>query len=214
MNKLIKNKWMLVAYGLLLLIGGVLTAVFAIVNTSIVVRVMSLALATSLFIIGLMNIVAALIAHTSEFFTGALVFGSVAIAMGVVFCVDQLILGTFLLYFLGAMFLSLGAVLVVKAILAIKYKLKGGWVFCYCLSAAIIIALGVLILVFQHKAEMVLYTVVGIALAIMGLVETWLGLKILTKKKLEEEEKAKKEEEGEEPEEEKPAEEKKEKKKK
>ena len=189
MNKLVKNKWMIVVYGILLLIGGVLTMVFAITDVGVINKVLSISLAVALFIVGLLNIITALINKTSEFFTPSLLLGSMAIAMGVVFLINTLILGEFILYFVGALALAMGAVSIVKTVLFIKFKQKGSWIAFYIILAAVCIALGVLIFIYQHRAEQVLYCVVGGVLVLTGVVEIVYGIKAMNKDAKKDEEK-------------------------
>ena len=187
MNKLVKNKWMIVVYGILLLVGGVLTMVFAITNVGVINRVLSISLAIALFIVGLLNILTALVHKTSEFFTPSLLLGSMAIAMGVVFLINQYLLGFFILYFIAALALAMGAVSIVKFILFAKFKQKGSWIAFYVVLAAVCITLGILIFIYQHRAEQVLYCVVGAVLLLTGVVEVIYGIKAMNKEAKKEE---------------------------
>ena len=189
MNKLIKNKWMIIVYGILLLVGGILTMVFAITNVGVINKVLSITLAIALFVVGLLNIVTALISKTSEFFTPSLLLGSMAIAMGIVFLINQYLLGVFILYFIGALALAMAAVAIVKFILFIKFKQKGSWIAFYAVLAILAITLGVLIFVYQHRAEQVLYCVVGAVLLLTGIAEVVYGLKVMNKDSKKEENK-------------------------
>ena len=71
--RVIKNyKWMPIVYGVLLMVVGILTMIFAISDSNIVDQVISISLAGGLFLIGLLNIALSLIAHSHEFFTSSI----------------------------------------------------------------------------------------------------------------------------------------------
>ena len=186
-----KQKWMLVVYSVLLIALGVATFILALVDMNAVVTITSIVIAVALFIIGLMHIVTALVAYTEEFFKGELVVGSVAIALGVVLCVYPTMIGAFLPIFLGTLFLALAVVMIVKGIIAIKYKYKGSWIAFYFIVAAVAIALGVLSLIFRNESTQVMYASVGAVLFLAGVVELIFAIKLLAEKKEKSEEPAK-----------------------
>ena len=171
MNKLQKSKWLAIIYGALLVMVGALTLAFAIVNTDVVDKVISISLAVGLFIIGLLNIGSSLIAHTDEFFTVSLLLGSLAIAFGVVLLVDVYLIGSFIVYLLATLLIALGAVCLVKGTLFIIFKQKLIWVIIHFVFATAAITLGVLVLCFRNESKMILYAFIGTAIILAGLVE-------------------------------------------
>ena len=90
----------------------------------------------------------------------------------------------FLIKFVAVLAIALGVVLIVKAILAIVYKYKGGWIFFYFLFATIFITFGILILVFEKRSEtqIAIYASTGSFILILGIFLLVAGIKVLTKK--------------------------------
>ena len=122
MKKFLEKKWLTLAYGFLLIAVGVLTVVYAIINPDVVTKVLSISIAVSLFLIGSANIALALVAHTSDFFNSTLLTGSAAIAVGVLFCINTLLIGEFIAYLLGVFFIAFAVVALIKFVLFIVYK--------------------------------------------------------------------------------------------
>lgn len=175
-----KTKWMLVVYGITLMFVGVLTTVFALVNPGVINNVISISVGVGLCVVGAMHLVTALITKTSEFFTAALLLGSIAIACGVVFFIKRDLISQFLIYFVGVFLLSIGVVSLVKSILFIIYKQKGSWITFYIILTALAITLGVLALVYSGEAQKILYAAVGIGVTLTGIGETIYGIRVLT----------------------------------
>lgn len=171
MKKFLEKKWLVLAYGFLLIAVGVLTIVYAIIDQTVVTKVLSISIAVSLFLIGSANIVLALVAHTSDFFNKTLLVGSAAIAAGVLFCIDTLLLGQFIAYLLGVFFLAFALVCLIKFILFIVYKQKVAWIVIYAIVVLVSIAAGVLILCFREETSQVLYVIIGSFIALAGLFE-------------------------------------------
>ena len=171
MNKLQKAKWLAIVYGAILVMVGALTLAFAITNTEVVDKVISIALAIGLFIIGLLNIGSSLIAHTDEFFTASLLIGSIAIAFGVVLLVDVYLIGSFIVYLLGTLLIALGTICLVKGTLFIIFKQKITWVIIHFVMATVAIAFGILVLCFRNESKMVLYAFIGASIILAGVIE-------------------------------------------
>ena len=180
MKKFAQSKWFSILYGALLLIVGTLTLIFAIVDPSKVDSAISIALAVSLFIIGIVHIASALIAHTNEFFQMSLLLGSAAIAFGVVFCIDRGLVGQFITYLLGVFFLSLGLIAIIKFILFIVYKQNLGWIIIYAIMALVSIAAGILVLCFKDESKQVLYGIIGSTIILSGILEIVFAIKAMS----------------------------------
>lgn len=189
MNKLQKNKWMAIVYGALLVAVGSLTIAFAIRDTELVDKVISISLAIGLFIVGLLNIGYALIAHTDEFFTASLLLGSLAIAFGVVLLVDVYLIGSFIVYLLGTLLIALGVVCLAKGLLFIIFKQRIGWIIVHFAFATVAIALGIVVLCFRNESKMLLYVFIGVVIILAGIVEIIFAVRnyISNKKKKDEE---------------------------
>lgn len=171
MNNLQKNKWLVIVYGVLLIAIGTLTLIFAITNTSVVDKVISIALAVALFIVGLLNICSSLIAHTQEFYTATILLGSLAIAIGVVLLIDTYLIGSIIVYLLGVFLLAMGTVSLFKAVIFIITKQKVMWIVAQLIIAALAITLGVIVLCFKDESKMFLYAFIGAVIILSGITE-------------------------------------------
>ena len=184
LNQAKKIKWIPIVYGVLLTLIGVLTLIYAITNPAVVDTVISISIAVALFIVGIVHISFALVAHTSDFFNREMVLGSIAIAFGVVLCVDLGLIGQFIVYLLGAFFLAFALVSIVKFVLFIVYRQSVAWIVIYIIMALVCIAIGVLVLCFRNESKQILYCFVGASIILSGLFEIILGIKILMKKEV------------------------------
>lgn len=171
MKKFLEKKWLALAYGFLVIAVGVLTVVYAIVDPDVVTTVLSISIAVSLFILGAANITLALVAHTNEFFQKTLLVGSGAIAVGVLLCVNRLLIGEFIALLLGVFFIAFAVVALIKFILFIVYRQSVSWIVLYGVFVLVAAAAGILILCFQQESNQVIYVIIGAAIAIAGVVE-------------------------------------------
>ena len=176
------NKWLLIVYGVLLIAVGVTTLILAITNIDVADSALSIAAAVALFIYGIINIAMSLIARTNRFFTTSLFMGSLAIAFGVVLCIDRLLLGSIIVYLVGILLLALALICLIKAILFLAYKYKVSWIVFHFIFAALGIAGGVLILCFRAESKMVLYAAIGSIIILSGLLEIIYTIRLVTKK--------------------------------
>ena len=185
MKALKEQKWMLIVYAVLFIIIGSLELILSIVNLDAAIKVVSYAVATGLFIVGLLHIIASLIADTKAFFKSALILGSIAIAIGVVLIINPYIIASFLIKFVAILALALGAVLIAKGVIAIVYKYKGIWIFLYFLFATLSITFGILALVFENKNDLtakIIYASTGAFVFVLGVFVLVMGIKALSKK--------------------------------
>ena len=184
MKTLKGQKWMLIVYAVVLIAVGLVEFILGIVDIKSAINVVSYALACGLILIGLLHIISSLFADTKAFVKAALVLGSAAIAIGVVLIVEPFLIAAFLIKFVAVLALSLGVVFGVKAVLAIVYKYKGGWIFFYFLFATLFITFGILILVFEKRSEtqIAIYASTGAFILILGIFLLVAGIKVLTKK--------------------------------
>ena len=179
MKKFLEKKWLTLIYGFLLIAVGALTLTYAIINPDVVTKVLSISIAVSLFLIGAGNIVLALVAHTSDFFSSSLLTGSAAIAFGVLFCINTLLIGEFIAYLLGVFFIALAVVSLIKFVLFIVYKQNLAWIIIYGFIVAICTAAGILILCFKQETNQVLYGIIGSFIALAGLFEIFASARII-----------------------------------
>ena len=179
MKKFLEKKWLTLVYGFLLIAVGALTLTYAIINPDVVTKVLSISIAVSLFLIGSANIVLALVAHTSDFFNYSLLVGSAAIAFGVLFCINTLLIGEFIAYLLGVFFIALAVVSLIKFVLFIVYKQNLAWIIIYGFIVLICAAAGIIILCFKQQTNQVLYGIIGSFIALAGLFEIVASARII-----------------------------------
>ena len=186
MKKLGEQKWMLIVYAVLLITIGLIEFILSIVRLDIAVQVMSYSIAAGLFIVGLMHIIVSLIADTKAFFRASLILGCIAIAIGVVLCIAPSLLEGFVVLFVAILSIALGAVLIVKAILAIIYKYKGLWIFLYFLFATICVTFGILALVFGSKNQIpaqIIFASTGAFILAVGIFLLIAAIRVMSAKK-------------------------------
>lgn len=183
MNFLSKYKWGELVEGIVTLIIGVLVIVFAIVNQGIIGEVVSYVLAAALFLFGLITIIIGLTSHTKELFTSSLITASLAIAIGVVLCVNPGLLASFFTLFLGVFLITYGAVSLIKGIFLVVYKAKWVWYVISFVIAALCITVGILSLIPETAGSlmMVIYIVVGVVVSVYGIIGIISGIKKLSK---------------------------------
>lgn len=181
MKTLKEQKWMLIVYASLFIAIGLVEFILSIIDLGAAIKVVSYAVASSLLVVGLLHIIASFISDTKAFFKGALVLGSIAIAMGVVLFIQPYLIAGFLIYFVAVFALAIGAVLLVKGILAIIYKYKGLWIFLYFLLAVIAIVFGILALVYQGSFTQIIYCATGAFLFAFGIFLLVYGVQALKK---------------------------------
>ena len=179
MKKFLEKKWLTLIYGFLLIAVGALTLTYAIINPDVVTKVLSISIAVSLFLIGSGNIVLALVAHTSDFFNSSLLVGSAAIAFGVLFCINTLLIGEFIAYLLGVFFIALAVVALIKFVLFIVYKQNLAWIIIYGFIVVICAAAGIIILCFKQQTNQVLYGIIGSFIAFAGLFEIFASARMI-----------------------------------
>lgn len=180
-----EQKWIILVYGVILFTIGVVQFILSIVDFKSAMDLMSYVVAIGLLIIGLMHILAAFIANTKAFFKASFVLGSIAVACGVVFIIMPHILGQFIVYFVPVLLLTIGSIFLAKAIVAIVFKYKVGWIIVYFLGATVGITLGILALVNLNSSpavSQVIYCLIGLTIAAIGVVLFAFGIKALTKK--------------------------------
>lgn len=174
-----KGKWMNVIYGVVIVLVGVLALIFAIKDPGVVDNVLSISIAVALFVIGIVHIATALIAHTSDFFTISLITGCVFIAFGVILCINRALIGEFIVYLLGAFCLALGVISTIKFILFIVYKQKVIWIAFYIILTLLMFGVGIFLFVYrdENQGKQILYGCISSLIILGGLFEIGLGLK-------------------------------------
>lgn len=179
-----KIDWINIVYGVLFAIAGILIIVFAYVDLLIVDQALSIIIAVSLFVVGLIYLIASFVSQTKEFITSGLILGSMAIALGIVLLILPGLVGDFLVYFLAAFLVAGGAVALAKAITGIVFKFSALWIVGAFVIAAVGITLGSVILAISGSVtKTIIYTIMGAGIFAAGVAELIVGIKLLKAKK-------------------------------
>lgn len=182
MKKLLNiNKWIKLIIGFLLLSLGIITLIICITkkgDDDIFVRILSLVFAFYCFVIGLISLIVILISEKNYGHTrisSALLITGFLIGFGIFLCfLDIVVLEwiVFIEYILPCILLGIGAVIFVKWLINIlDYRSRrdvGGWVLELIIWVSLI-ALGILFLVVQEKAYIIIFTIISIVLIILGI---------------------------------------------
>ena len=187
-NIVFKNRWVQIVFGSLLLVAGVLTLTFAIVNNQNLTSAISIIVAVCSFILGIIYIVSSFVSETTALFPGSLFFGSICIAIGVLLCVNTQVLGQIIVYLVGALMLAYGLVSAIKSTIYVIMRKKGDegkvkifYIVLFYVLAAALITLGILTYVYNNNASIVIYACVGVAIAIYGIYHIIDGAKVMHK---------------------------------
>lgn len=179
-----KIDWINIVYGVLFAIAGILIIVFAYVDLGVVDTALSIIIAVSLFVVGLIYLITSFVSQTKEFITSGLILGSMAIALGIVLLILPWLVGGFLVYFLAAFLVAGGAVALAKAITGIVFKFSALWILGAFAIAAAGITLGSVILAINGSVtKTIIYTIMGAGVFAAGIAELIVGIKLLSAKK-------------------------------
>lgn len=183
MKTLKEQKWMLIVYAVALIAIGIVEFVLGIVDIYKAVQVVSYTVGSALMLIGLLHILGSLISDTKAFFKGALVLGSVFIAMGIVLIAVPTLIALFLIKFVAILAIALAAVFLAKAIIGIVYKYKGLWIFFYFLIFVLALLFGILALVYEQGFTQGIYCATGAFVFLVGILLLIVGIKVISNKK-------------------------------
>lgn len=173
----IRHKWIGVILGILLVIAGVATIVFAAIDSNTVDEALSIIIAVTLFIVGLFYLIAGTLESLSHFYSSSFVYGGVYIALGVILLVNTAIVPQVMAYTLSIVMIAIGTIYLIRGILCIVNKMDKLIIITSLSIAPIAITLGILSLIFQSVLVVVIYVVCGIIITTAGVVETIIAIK-------------------------------------
>ena len=178
-----KYIWLQLILSILLLFGGALIVVFAIIGESGVLESgLNIICAVILFLFGLFAIIASFAFEPDRIFTNGIVYGSASIALGVFLCLRELILLQFLVYLLATFFIVIGAIELIKAIALIAQKHdKKGIIVLTFIIAIVLIAGGIMALIFKEEVRLAFCIIAGALLALLGVYLMVTGIKEMAK---------------------------------
>ena len=165
-----KYIWLQLILSILLLFGGALIVVFAVLGKqNILEDGLNIIVAVILFLFGLFAIIASFAFESDRVFTNGLLYGSACIAMGVFLCIKELVLLNYLVMLLAVFFIVIGAVEIIKGIILIctKYKVVAAIVITFVVGA-LFLAGGILALIFREDVKLAFCIVAGVLLFLAG----------------------------------------------
>lgn len=173
----VRHKWIGVVLGALLVIAGVITIIFASIDSGTIDRVLSIVIAVTLFIVGLFYLIAGTLESLSHFYSPSFVYGGLSIALGVILLVNTSIVPQVLSYTLSVVMIAMGTVYLIRGILYIVHKMSKTLIIASLSIALVAITLGILSLVFQSAIIVLIYVISGILITAIGVIEIIISLR-------------------------------------
>ena len=176
-----KYIWLQLILALLLLFGGALIVVFAVIGKANVLEdALNIIAAVMLFLFGLFAILASFAFESDKIFTNGLLYGSGCIALGVFLCLKKLVLLDDLVWLLAIFFIVVGAIEMIKGIVLLIKKVKPviGAVLTLVIGA-IFVAGGILAIIFNADIRLAFCIIAGVLLFIAGVFTLIFGIKAL-----------------------------------
>lgn len=174
-----KFVWLQLILSILLLFGGTLTIIFAIQNNKEnFANALNIIAAVILFLFGGFAILASFIFERKSPVTYGIIYGSASIALGVFLCMKKVILLEYLVYLLAIFFIVMGAIELIKSIImTVKVKPKVYILIIAYAVSAILIAGGILSLIFKNNVEIAFCVIAGVLLFLLGVYELVEGVR-------------------------------------
>ena len=195
-----KYIWLQLILSILLLFGGALIIVFAVMNKeNILEDGLNIISAVILFLFGLFAILSSFLFEPDKVFTNGLLYGSACIAFGVFLCLGKLTILEYLVYVLAIFFIVIGSIELIKAIvLIIKKEKRILEIILTFVFGALVIAGGILALIYNTEVRIVFCVIAGVILFAGGVYLLILGIKEIIKRNKEKKAPLKKDQEAEE----------------
>lgn len=175
-----KYIWLQLILAILLLFGGALIVVFTIIdNVNFLESGLNIVSAVILFLFGLFSIVASFAFEQGKVFTNGLFYGSACIALGVFLCTKELILLNYLVYLLAIFFITIGAVELINGIILVVKKGKVFTIVMTFIAATVLIAGGILAIIFREDVKLAFCIVAGVLIFLAGIYQLFFGIKAM-----------------------------------
>ena len=169
MGKVInRDKLVQIFTGIVLAVAGIVTIVLAIVDKGILDNIFSVIVAVSLFILGGVLIITNILKSAYNVLDSNYLAGAVAIALGVAFCVNKGFLPGILVQVISITVLTYGASILLKGIIFTIKKSPKKYIVAAFIISPILIAAGILGLIFNSETKSFIYIVTGVALIVFG----------------------------------------------
>lgn len=174
-----KYTWLQLILSILLLFGGALIIVFAVMQKDdILLEGLNIIVAVILFLFGLFAIIASFAFELDKVYANGLLYGSACIALGVFLCMGELKLLNYLVLLLAIFFIVVGSVELIRAVLLIIRKARRvPAIIISFVIATIFIAGGILAIIYRDQVKLVFCIVAGILLFAAGVFLLVTGIK-------------------------------------
>ena len=190
-----KYIWLKLILAVLLLFGGALIIVFAVLGKANVLQSgLNIIAAVILFLFGLFAIIATFAFEVDKVFTNGLLYGSACIALGVFLCLEKIVLLEYLVWLLAIFFIVVGGVEIIKGVILLikKYKPIVAIVVTFIVGTVFVVG-GILAIIFNADIRIVFCIIAGALLFLAGVYNLFFGIKeMITHNKAKEPKKDKK----------------------
>ena len=171
-----KNKWIKYALGAFVIALGILIIVLACLNLGALESIITIVIAVSLLILGLVSLIITIFSETHKGFTYSLLISSLIIAAGIVLLIARFAVGfdiphILLVYTLSVITLVFGVACLFKGVSLIVYKEKKPLIAALFAVAVVAITLGLLGIVFAKDLGglvIAAYVILGILVLVTG----------------------------------------------
>ena len=171
-----KNKWIKYALGAFVIALGILIIVLACLNLGALENIITVVIAVSLLILGLVSLIITIFSETHKGFTYSLLISSLIIAAGIVLLIARFAVGVdiphiLLVYTLSVITLVFGVACLFKGVSLIVYKEKKPLIAALFAVAVVAITLGILGIVFAKDLGglvIAAYVILGILVLVTG----------------------------------------------
>ena len=171
-----KNKWIKYALGAFVIALGILIIVLACLNLGALENIITIVIAVSLLILGLVSLIITIFSETHKGFTYSLLISSLIIAAGIVLLIARFAVGVdiphiLLVYTLSVITLVFGVACLFKGVSLIVYKEKKPLIAALFAVAVVAITLGILGIVFAKDLGglvIAAYVILGILVLVTG----------------------------------------------
>ena len=174
MNSLFeKYKWLKYVIGSFIIALGVLVIILASVGSGAVKTAITIVMAISAMVVGLVFLLIALLSESHKGFTTTLLFGAIGLAAGIILLVQYFGLNDsfndqLLVYTISIFALVFGAITLSKAISLIVFKEKASLIVLLFVVAIASIVAGILGIVVVGDVIQAAYIILGVGILVVG----------------------------------------------
>ena len=171
-----RHKWMQIVFGALFLAAGAAIIIISLNYPDVIAKSLSVILAISLFIFGASCIFSGIFSLKNKYFDPAFIYGDLAIALGVLLCVNNTMIQNLIVVFVGTILTTIGVVFLGEATAMIFFKRPKISIVLFFLLGAAFLTLGILSYVFSEEATVVIYIATGAIMCLVGVIQMIFGV--------------------------------------